>query len=197
MWKAVKEFVLSCNTCSRSKNPRHCPYGLLQPLPIPRQPWSSVSIYFITDLPSSRNFDAIFIIIDWLTKMVYFVLCKKTMIGEETARFFVDNIYWCRGLPDDIISDRGPQFVSKFWRSLFEILKVDTKLSSAFYHQTASQTERVNQVLEQYLRCTISYQQNDWTSYHLLSLPTTIWFMLWRSRCFSMPTMAIIPSWTF
>jgi hypothetical protein len=34
MWKAVKEFVLSCDTCSRSKNPRHCPYGLLQPLPI-------------------------------------------------------------------------------------------------------------------------------------------------------------------
>ena len=34
MWKGVKEFVLSCDTCSRSKNPRHRPYGLLQPLPI-------------------------------------------------------------------------------------------------------------------------------------------------------------------
>jgi hypothetical protein len=64
MWKAVKEFVLSCDTCSRLKNPRYRSYGLLQPLPIPRQPWPSVSMDFITDLPSSKNFDAIFVIVD-------------------------------------------------------------------------------------------------------------------------------------
>jgi hypothetical protein len=93
MWKAVKEFILSYDTCSRSKNPRHRPYGLLQPLPIPRQPWSSISMDFITDLPSSRNFDAIFIIIDRLTKMAYFISCKRTITKEETARFFVDNVY--------------------------------------------------------------------------------------------------------
>ena len=63
------------------------------------------------------------------------------------------------------MSDRGTQFVSKFWRSLFEILKVDIKLSSAFHPQTDGQTERVNQVLEQYLRSTINYQQDDWTEY--------------------------------
>jgi hypothetical protein len=68
--------------------------------------------------------------------MAHFVPCKKTITGEEIARFFVDNVYRYRGLLDDIISDRGPQFVSKFWRSLFEILKVDIKLSSAFHPQT-------------------------------------------------------------
>jgi hypothetical protein len=114
MWKAVKEFVLSCDTCSRSKNPQHCSYGLLQPLPIPRQPWSSVSMDFITNLPSSRNFDAIFIIVDRLTNMAHFVSCKKIIIEEKTTRLFVDNIYQYRGLPNDIISDQGPQFLSKF-----------------------------------------------------------------------------------
>jgi hypothetical protein len=157
MWKAVKEFVLSCDTCSRSKNPQHCSYGLLQPLPIPRQPWSSVSMDFITNLPSSKNFDKIFVIIDRLTKMVHFVPCTKTITREEIVRLFVDNIYRYLGLHDDIISDRGPQFISKFWRSLFEILKVDIKLSSTFHPQTDGQMERVNQVLEQYLRCTINY----------------------------------------
>jgi hypothetical protein len=135
MWKAVKEFVLSYDTCSRLKNPRYYPYEFLQPLPIPRQPWSSISMDFIIDLPSSRNFDTIYIIVDRLIKMAHFVPCKKTITWEEIARLFVDNVYRYRGLPDDIISDRGPQFISKFWRSLFEILKVDIKLSSAFHPQ--------------------------------------------------------------
>jgi hypothetical protein len=113
-WKAVKEFVLFCDTCTRLKNPWHCLYGLLQPLPIPRQPWSSVSMDFITNLPSSRNFDAIFIIVDRLTNMAHFVSCKKIIIEEKTTRLFVDNIYQYRGLPNDIISDQGPQFLSKF-----------------------------------------------------------------------------------
>jgi hypothetical protein len=136
IWKVVKKIVLSCNTCSKLKNPRHCPYGLLQPLPIPRQPWSSVSMDFITDLPSSKNFDAIFVIINQLTKMAHFTLVLRLSPGKKTTRFFVDNIYRYRGLPNDIISDRGPQFISKFWRSLFEILKVNIKLSSTFRPQT-------------------------------------------------------------
>jgi len=165
MWKDVKDFVLSCDICSRSKNPRHRPYGLLQPLPIPRRPWSSVSMDFITDLPPSNSFDSIFVVVDRLTKMAHFVPCKKTSSSEDTARLFLDNIYRYHGLPDDIVSDRGTQFVSKFWKSLFEILKVDIKLSSAFHPQTDGQTERVNQVLEQYLRCSINYQQDDWVAY--------------------------------
>ena len=142
MWKAVKEFVLSCDTHSKSKNPRHCPYVLLQPLLIPRQPWSFVSIDFITNLPSLRNFDAMFIIIDRLTKMAHFVSCKKIISREETARFFVNNDYWYHGLSYDSISDRTT-ICLQFWISLFEILKVDIKLSSAFHLQTDSQTEHV------------------------------------------------------
>lgn len=165
MWKEVKNFVLSCDICSRSKNPRHRPYGLLQPLPIPKRPWSSISMDFITDLPPSATFDAIYVVVDRFTKMAHFVPCKKSISGGETARLFLHNIYRYHGLPDDIISDRGPQFISKFWRSLFDILKVDIRLSTAFHPQTDGQTERVNQVLEQYLRCMINYQQDDWTTY--------------------------------
>ena len=60
---------------------------------------------------------------------------------------------------------QGTQFISKFWRSLFAILNIDIKLSSAFHLQTNCQTKRVNQVLKQYLRCSINYQQDDWTTY--------------------------------
>ena len=133
MWKDVKEFVLSCDICSRSKNPLHCPYGLLQPLSIPHRPWSLVSMDFISDLPPSNSFDSIFVVVDRLTKMAHFVPCKKTSSSEDTARLFLDNVYRYHGLPDDIVSYRGTQFVPKFWKSLFEILKVDIKLSSTFH----------------------------------------------------------------
>ena len=88
--------------------------------------------------------------------------CNKTITGEETAKLFIENVYKYHGLPDDIISDRGTQFTSKFWQSLFKILQVKIKLSSAYHPQTDGQTERVNQVLEQYLRCSINYHQDNW-----------------------------------
>ena len=66
------------------------------------------------------------------------------------------------GLLKSIISDRGPQFVSKFWKHLFKMLKVTCNLSSGYHPQTDGQAERTNQTLEQYLRCFLSYQQDDW-----------------------------------
>ena len=120
---------------------------------------------FITELPQSNSFDCIFVVMNRLTKMAHFVPYKKTSSSEDTAKLFLDNVYRYHSVPDDIVSDRDTQFVSKFWRSLFEILKVDTKLSSALHPQTDGQTERVNEVLEQYLRCSINYQQEDMTAY--------------------------------
>jgi hypothetical protein len=63
-----------------------------------------------------------------------------------------------------MISDRGPQFVSKFWQHLLSLFKVSCNLSSSYHPQTDGQTERTNQTLEQYLRCFINYQQDDWAS---------------------------------
>jgi hypothetical protein len=67
------------------------------------------------------------------------------------------------GIPDQVISDRGPQFISKFWTRLFELLCADVSLTSGYHCQTNGQTERLNQVLEQYLRCYTAYRQDDWS----------------------------------
>jgi hypothetical protein len=117
---------------------------------------------FIVDLPKSKSFDSVFVVVDRLTKMAHFVPCDKTITSKETTRLFLENVYKYHGLPDNIISDRGTQFTSKFWQSLFKILQVKTNLSSAYHPQTDGQTERVNQVLEQYLRCFINYHQDNW-----------------------------------
>jgi hypothetical protein len=94
--------------------------------------------------------------------MAHFTPCSKSITTEETAQLILDGIVRLHGLPEEIMSDRGPQFASKFWRRLFELLGVDIWLSLAFHPETDGQTERTNQTLEQYLRCTMNYQQDDW-----------------------------------
>jgi hypothetical protein len=101
--------------------------------------------------------------------MAHFIPCNKIVTGEETARLFMDNIYNYYGLLDDSISDRGSQFILEFWQSLFKILKVKIKLSSTYHPQTNGQIESDNQILEQYLHCTINKHQDNWTKLLLLA----------------------------
>jgi hypothetical protein len=132
-------------------------------MPIPGRAWGSISIDFITDLPLSDGYNTIMVVVDRLTKMSHFVPCLKTITSEQTAELLMQHVVRLHGIPDETISDRGPQFVAKYYKRLMELLGVNVKLSSAFHPQTDGQTERVNQVLEQYLRCMISYQQDDWS----------------------------------
>ena len=67
--------------------------------------------------------------------------------------------------PVEIISDRGPQFDSTFWKSFFSYLNVNVKLSTAYHPQTDGQSERTTQTLESYLRCFVNHLQDDWTSW--------------------------------
>jgi hypothetical protein len=107
MWKLVKEFIQSCDTCAREKVPQHRPYGLLHLLPIPKGPWLLLSMDFFTNLPLANGKDLIFVIVDQLTKMAHFIPCTKTITREETAKLFLDNIYCIHGLPNDLSWTRG------------------------------------------------------------------------------------------
>lgn len=158
----VKKFVKSCDVCQRNKAPRHLPFGLLQPLPLVETPWSSISMDLIVKLPKSNGCDSILVVVCRFTKMAHFIACNETLTGSQAAELFLKEIYRLHGLPKDIVTDRGPQFRSTFWRKLMSLLDVKTNLSSAFHPQSDGQTERVNQVLEQYLRCFINYNQDNW-----------------------------------
>jgi hypothetical protein len=161
--KSVSDYVASCE-CSRAKSSRHKPFGLLQPLPIPERPWSSISTDFIVELPPSEGYNAISVWVCRLTKMAHFLPCTTSVTADGLASLFTNYIFKIHGLPDEIISDRGPQFISKFWKSFCANLNINPKLSSAYHPQTDGQTERVNQVLEQYLRCFLNYYQDNWVS---------------------------------
>src|SRR5690606_24229284 len=82
--------------------------------------------------------------------------------SETTAKLFRDTVFRAHGLPDNIVSDRGTQFNSDFTRALCRLLNIKQNMSTSFHPQTDGQTERVNGILEQYLRGYCNYQQDNW-----------------------------------
>ncbi|MBW0581905.1 hypothetical protein O181_121620 [Austropuccinia psidii MF-1] len=106
---------------------------------------------FITQLPLSNNFDSILVVVDRFSKMAIFIPAYGTITALDLAQIFISHVFSKHGLPVSIVSDRGSLFVSSFWTRLFQQLKISRDLSTAFHPETHGQTERVNQILEQYL----------------------------------------------
>jgi hypothetical protein len=117
----------TCNMCGRAKAPRHHLYGLLQPLPIFKSPWPFISMDFIIDLPCSKSFDSILVLVDLFTKMMYFI--QSLRLWQVSIFWNFSSIYKYHGLPLDIVSDHGSQFISAFCKRLFKLLGVQIKLS--------------------------------------------------------------------
>ncbi|MBW0515906.1 hypothetical protein O181_055621 [Austropuccinia psidii MF-1] len=89
----------------------------------------------------------------------------SSITSLDLAHLFIKNIFSKNGLPSSIVSDRGSLFVSSFWTNLCQQLKISRDLSTAYHTETDGQTERVNQILEQYLWMYVSYHQDDWNTW--------------------------------
>ncbi|KAE8186446.1 hypothetical protein CF336_g6986, partial [Tilletia laevis] len=160
----VRTYVRSCDTCQRAKVATHAPYGLLKPNEIPTRPWQHISMDFIVKLPISNGFDSVWVVVDRFSKMSHFIPCHETTTAPQLAWMFLQHIFRLHGLPTTIISDRGSVFTSQFWTSVLNLVGVEPRHSTAYHPQTDGQTERVNALLENYLRSFCSYQQDDWSS---------------------------------
>ena len=112
-------------------------------------------------MPLAQGYDSILVVVDRLTKIVHFIPTMEKTSAKGLAQLFRDNVWKLHGLPQSIISDRGPQFAAGLMQELNRMLGIKSKLSTAFHSQTDGQTERVNQKLEQYLRIFINYRQEQ------------------------------------
>lgn len=161
----VRQFVSTCDFCQRNKSTNEKPAGLLQPLPIPEFRWQSVSMDFITELPKTKaGHTAILVFVDRLSKMVHFAPCWNDIGAQEFVQVFLRDIFakHGHGLPQEVVTDRGTQFTSHFWKAVAKLLGVKQCLSSARRPQTDGQTERTNRTLEDMLRHFVSPSHDDW-----------------------------------
>ena len=108
---------------------------------VPEKLWTHLIVDFITKLLLVAGKDVILVVCDRLSKITHFVTTTKKISAEELARLFKDNVWKLYGLPESIVSDKGPQFVVELTKELNKILGIETKLSTVFHPQTDGQTE--------------------------------------------------------
>ena len=166
LYEDVKDFVAFCDSCQKVKPSTQVPAGLLQPLEIPKRKWQSISMDLITGLPRTRaGFDAIWVVVDRLSKCAHFATTTTNADAQDIAELLRTRVYMNHGAPIEIVSDRDPRFTAKFSQALFKLTGCRSALSTAFHPQTDGQTERVNRILEDYLRHYVGPRQTDWDTH--------------------------------
>ncbi len=152
-----------------SKSSHQLPAGLLQPLPIPQRPWSHIATDFITDLPLSRGYTTILTVIYRFSKVCRLIPLPKLPTALETAESLCDHVFIFYGLPEDIVSDWGPEFTSRVWSAICQKLNINVSHTSGYHPQANGLVERLNQELTHFLRSYCHRNQADWSRYLLWS----------------------------
>lgn len=159
----IARYIARCDVCQQVKVIHLKSAGTLQPLSIPGWKWESISMDFIVGLPkTSKGYDSIWVIVDRLTKLAHFLPVKTTYLVKTYAELYIAHILSLHAVPKIIVSDRGSQFVSRFWKELHNSLGTKLVHSSAYHPQTSGQTARVNQILEDMLRACVLAFSTKW-----------------------------------
>ncbi len=164
MSRVVKDYISSCHVCAVTKSSTSLPSGLLNPISIPEQRWQVISMDLITNLPKSgvNQYDCILTIIDKLTKYSHIIPTYNKSNAIDISNLLYHHVIRIHGLPLSIISDRDVRFTSMVWKSIHKVMGVKLSMTSPYHAQSDGQTERINRIVEDQLRCYTNYNLNNW-----------------------------------
>jgi hypothetical protein len=154
----VAKYVKGCDRCNRMKTFPSTPIRKL----MPNCCWQVISVDLIVELPESHGYTTIMVVVDCLSKCAHLIPTTSKVDSIGIAQLFHDHIWKLHGIPEEVISDRGPQFISQFMCELSKCLGIKITASTAFHPQTDRQTEHINQEVKQYLRVFVNQCQDDW-----------------------------------
>ncbi|KAA3487578.1 DNA/RNA polymerases superfamily protein [Gossypium australe] len=161
MKRDISKFVSKCLICQQVKAEHQVPSGLLQPMMT-----SEVTTDFVSGLPlSPKKKDAIWVVVDRLTKSAHFILVRLDYLLERLTKLYIAEIVRLHVVPNSIILDRDLRFTSRFWKKLQEAMDTKLNFSIAFHPQTDRQSERVFQILEDMLRYCVLMFESNWEKY--------------------------------
>ncbi|GJY77840.1 reverse transcriptase domain-containing protein, partial [Tanacetum coccineum] len=163
MKRDIATHVIKCLTCPKVKAEHQRPSSLLQQPEIPEWKWENITMDFITKLPRIRNgHDAIWVVVDRLTKLAHFLPIREDYSMEKLARLYTDEIVARHGVPVSIISDRDARFTSRLWQTFQKALGTRLDMSTAYHPQTDGQSERTIQTLKDMLRACVIDFSGSW-----------------------------------
>ena len=173
LFEDVKRYVDKCHSCKQAHHRRDKTPGLYHPLSIPDHPWQHICCDFKSFPVDDLGYDTICVFVDRLSKTAVSIPCHKIITAKGMAELYHERVCCYYGLPDSIVSDKGPQFVSTLWKSLCSILGVKVKLSTADSPQTDGQSENLNQYIDQRLRLLTTTKRTGHECYWLSITPNS------------------------
>ena len=112
----------------------------MQEFTIPTWKWEEVNMDFMMGLPRTHHqHDSVWVIIDRMTKSAYFLPVRTSYSAEDYAKLYIRELVRLHGVPLSIISDRGTQFTSHFWKAFQKGVGTQVYLITTFYPQTDHQ----------------------------------------------------------
>src|SRR5258706_41350 len=138
------------------------------PNKVPDRCWQVISIDMIRELPDSKGYNTVLMVVDHLSKQIHAIPTVTSLDSAGVAWLFLEHIWHHHGLLEEEISDHGSTFISNFSHELAALLGVKLTPSTSYHPQTDGQTEHMNQEIEAYLQVFMSHQQDDWADWLLL-----------------------------
>ena len=139
--KNIGKYVEGYDMYQRMKNRIQALAGKLMMNEVLKKVWMHLTVDFIMKLLLVVGKNVILVVYNRLLKIAHFVATTEEMTAEGLVRLFRDNMWKLHGLPESVISDRGPQFVAELTKELNKMLGIETRLLIAFHPQMDGQTE--------------------------------------------------------
>ena len=121
------------------------------------------------ELPQSHGYDTILVTMDHLSKWAHLIATTDDITSLRITQLFRDSVWKLHRLPEEVISDRGPQIVLNFMCGLSEILGIKVMAFTVYHPQTGGQTKCVNQEVKQSLRLFVNQRQDGWYDWLLIA----------------------------
>src|SRR3979490_147775 len=160
MGQYIAKYVRACDPCNRTKTFPASPISKLLPNCIPDRRWQVITVNLITELPIRQGYNNLLVTVDHLSKCAHVIPTTSDVNSVGIARLFCNHIWKLHGLPEEVISYHGTQFVSQFMPELNKLLGIKVATSTAYHPQSDGQTEWVNQEIEQYLQLFVNQRQD-------------------------------------
>jgi hypothetical protein len=168
MIRDVKQYVRNCHTCKRVKATRDKYHELLNSFSILDRSWTNIIFDFVIELSDSKEYNAILMMINRLSKMHHYISCiidENDTTAEETTKLLIQHVWKLHELLTTMISNRNSQFIFLVWDTICRMLRIKAKLFIAFHSKTNEQSEIFNQKMKRYLRVYVNHQQDDWADW--------------------------------
>jgi len=146
----VRQYVAACKICQQIKAPCHIRHRINMPLPPPDQSWDRVTMDFVTDLskPTASACTRGWVIVDRWNKMAIYLPCRNGIHSPELAHVLFEQVIWKHGIPANVITDCGTQYISRCCNWVSSDTSLNHQLSTAIHPQTDCQMKRKIQPME-------------------------------------------------